>query len=541
MSIYWGDFEEAFHAPIDRWQVYPFASFPNKKSFSDALFEALNLPAVRGEQLSSRITMHQLLRLMYVDQTTPHDHLFYGEAFDKAVMREAVGDLIAGVYDARLYELQFALRDARNVFANIERELRSVMAILGPDEQAIGVAVVAQTLHNRTSEREKAYARLQQLGAADGTASPDVGAEPKLLDSLRTDLAAQASSVEKTRKEIGQLSIAIEDSELFMNALESKIQALRESSTVSEVLGSAAFDVCPACFSPLAPAGDSDCRVCHKPYTADAHRKNAQRLRSEFQLQIEESRGLQEVRRAKLEQLLGRLPGEEAKRREVQDRLDELSVRALTRLESEQAELYRHVGYLDREIELLERKRQMAARVDALVARKADISSDISRMQDEIAARSAAQSERQAQATSSIASLTAEILRKDLPREEGFREATQVAFSFSTDDISVDGKKVFAASSMVLLKNAFHLALVLASTSDREFRYPRFALFDNIEDKGMEEERSHHFQRLVVDYSANAEGEHQIIFTTSKIAPELDVPDLTIGRHYKLSSKSLLL
>ena len=116
-----------------------------------------------------------------------------------------------------------------------------------------------------------------------------------------------------------------------------------------------------------------------------------------------------------------------------------------------------------------------------------------------------------------------------------------MTFSFSTDDIAVDGKKLFAASSMVLLKNAFHLALVFASTRDPEFRYPRFALFDNIEDKGMEEERSHHFQRLIVESSASAEVEHQIIFTTSKIAPELEVPELTVGRFYKLSAKSLVL
>ena len=138
-----------------------------------------------------------------------------------------------------------------------------------------------------------------------------------------------------------------------------------------------------------------------------------------------------------------------------------------------------------------------------------------------------------------ISGITAEILRSDLPREEEFQTADHVAFSFSTDDVAVDGKKVFAASSMVLLKNAFHLALALASTRDSEFRYPRFALFDNIEDKGMEEERSHNFQRLIVTHSAETQVEHQIIFTTSKIAPELDIPELTVGKFYTLSDKSL--
>jgi hypothetical protein len=114
-----------------------------------------------------------------------------------------------------------------------------------------------------------------------------------------------------------------------------------------------------------------------------------------------------------------------------------------------------------------------------------------------------------------------------------------VNFDFGENRVEVDERLNFAASSMVFLKNSFHLAILLSSTSNAFFRYPRFGLFDNIEDKGMEMERSHRFQELVVDASRNIGVDHQIIMTTSMIAPKLNVPDLTVGRYFTHEHKSL--
>lgn len=538
MSIFWGDYEEAFTAPLERWQHFPFAARSARKSFSEALFEALGLPAVRSDQLESRLTMHQLLRLAYVDQTTPHDHLFYSDTFDRAITREAVGDLVTGVYDARLYELQFELRDLRVEYAAIEKELKAILAILDPDDHAIGVSFVEQVLHNRNVQRQEVYDRLSKLKSPEAP-QPAASVDDQNMRNLREEASLQSATVNRLRGQASQLSLSIADSDQFIAALELKVKSLAESSAISEVLGPASFDVCPVCFAALPEAPDQGCRVCRQPYDTDQHRKNTQRVRFELQLQIDESRRLQAERHRELAAVSMQLPAEIAKSKELQARLNELATRAMSRIESAEAELYRQLGYLDNEIEALERKKQLAARIDGLSDRKASISSRISLMEDEIAARINAQSERRGRAASIVSEITAEILRRDLPREEGFKDASHVSFSFSTDDIAVDGKKVFAASSMVLLKNAFHLALTLASTRDPEFRYPRFVLFDNVEDKGMEEERSHNFQRLIVDYSANAEVEHQIIFTTSKIAPELEDERFTVGRFYALNEKSL--
>jgi hypothetical protein len=62
---------------------------------------------------------------------------------------------------------------------------------------------------------------------------------------------------------------------------------------------------------------------------------------------------------------------------------------------------------------------------------------------------------------------------------------------------------------------------------------------DNIEDKGMTEARSQNFQRLIIAIDNEISSDHQIIFTTSMIAPELDRPELTIGDKYDFNNKSL--
>jgi hypothetical protein len=67
-----------------------------------------------------------------------------------------------------------------------------------------------------------------------------------------------------------------------------------------------------------------------------------------------------------------------------------------------------------------------------------------------------------------------------------------------------------------------------------------------MEDKGMEEDRSRNFQRIVVErlrelttYNYETIIDYQLIFATSNIAKELDKPEYTIGDYYTKENKSL--
>jgi hypothetical protein len=103
MLVFWGTMDDAEIAPYSAWEAYPFRRSERKESFSQVLFRALEMPEVgAGEQ---NITMHQVLRLLYADQQSPHASLVRPEAFDAALIREAVGDFLFGVYDAQLFVL----------------------------------------------------------------------------------------------------------------------------------------------------------------------------------------------------------------------------------------------------------------------------------------------------------------------------------------------------------------------------------------------------------------------------------------------------
>ena len=138
-----------------------------------------------------------------------------------------------------------------------------------------------------------------------------------------------------------------------------------------------------------------------------------------------------------------------------------------------------------------------------------------------------------------ISTLAVKLLSQDLPRQDEFAKPKAVTLNFRDDAISVDGSLNFAASSNVILKNTAILALFSAATLDDGFYHPRFLLMDNVEDKGMEEIRSHNFQSLILQTSRMALYDHQIIFTTSMMNPDLDLEQFVVGPRYTHENKTL--
>jgi hypothetical protein len=121
--FFWGSMEESFNPPPDNtWQRFGYKTTENRKSFSNVLFEILGLPIVKGD---SNITFHQILRLLYIDQESPTNSLFYYEHFDSQLTRETVSDLLLGVYNEELYENKKRLISAEKELENIKSEIKA--------------------------------------------------------------------------------------------------------------------------------------------------------------------------------------------------------------------------------------------------------------------------------------------------------------------------------------------------------------------------------------------------------------------------------
>ncbi len=131
------------------------------------------------------------------------------------------------------------------------------------------------------------------------------------------------------------------------------------------------------------------------------------------------------------------------------------------------------------------------------------------------------------------------ILKEDLYRQAEFAQADEIDIDFAANQLTIDGQKEFSASSMVLLRHGFHLALLLSSLEHNYFRYPRLLILDGIEDGGMEVDRSYNFQKIIANHSDGSDTVHQIIMTTMSVCPDLDNDKYIVGQKFTHDEKSI--
>ena len=98
--------------------------------------------------------MHQILRLLYVDQKTDYDALFRADVFDQQLTREAVGDLLCGVYDDGLYSAESQLSLKQGEKNALQSELKTIRSLLG-DQVAPSLAWLEQEKAERRHARDK--------------------------------------------------------------------------------------------------------------------------------------------------------------------------------------------------------------------------------------------------------------------------------------------------------------------------------------------------------------------------------------------------
>lgn len=64
-------------------------------------------------------------------------------------------------------------------------------------------------------------------------------------------------------------------------------------------------------------------------------------------------------------------------------------------------------------------------------------------------------------------------------------------------------------------------------------------ILDGIDDGGMEKERSHKLQEIIVEECSSYEADYQLIFATSEINPKFANSDLVVGRYFTPEARSL--
>lgn len=539
MEIFWGPMEEALEAPITGWQLFPFRRTETKDSFSQVLFRALGFPEVRGEQ-ESNITMHQILRLICVDQLSSVLSLFRDEQFDSPLTRRTVGDLLYGVHDNQLYQDELRLRNARRELEEAGVEHKSLKSVL---EQA-GQMVDPNTINSATEEVVNQLAEVRKALRGASERSEVEGASEQGADLRAAELELRSLRIEYAAisEQEASMEMEAEDSREFIANLGKRFAALEESSAVEEAFGKLTLRICPECLQPLGEhSNEGECFLCKKPIGVSHRKKQMAKLKYELTAQLQESRRLLEDKERRLTDLNALVRGTSLRLSAAQRRFEDLTDRLRSRRDAAIDELLVKRGFLEGQIESLAKQSKLAERIRDAEQRIKKLRVEVMGLEERIKNARSRQDARRIEADGLVNNFAVGFLRKDLPREDIFKVAQTVKADFERNICSVDGRVNFSASSITYLKSSVHFSIFWAALELDFFRYPRLIVNDNIEDKGMEEERSQNFQRLIVEMSNRSQVRHQIVFTTSKIAPELENTELCVGRFYTPEEKTLRL
>ncbi|HEX8239189.1 MAG TPA: AAA family ATPase [Allosphingosinicella sp.] len=527
MDIFAGTLDVAERAPVTEWMRYPYRASGSRVSFSQAVFQLLDIPELETET-TGRITLHQILRLLYSDQMTPAENIFRSENFDSPTVREAVGRFLFGAYDSEIYANEVRLKALRNELQDVNASLRSLYLILGKVEHSLTLEWVRAERSNLENRLKSVYAEIARLeqearGAVEALSlRPQEGAFKRVQE-----IQAEIRDVDQ---EMGALELEIADSDLFLLGLERKISALQDSSATADVVAEIRYIWCPSCLSRLPDEENGEtCRLCKAPFDRERTRRRIVSQMNEIRVQLEQSEGLQKDRRARLVELGQRRQALRQQWADAEATLRRVEASPTSEVRARIRELTEQAGYVRREIEAVDQQATLIQQLDEMSKRKEEISAGIAHLEDRNDRLRATEQERLAKGYREVADETVLFLKSDLPRQDSFQNPRIVNFSFEKDRISIDGQSYFSASSTVLLKNSFLAGFLFAAARDANFRHLRITILDTLEDKGMEPERSQNFQRLLVDRSAELEADHQLIFATAMVAPEFVGSELIVG------------
>ena len=538
MSIYWNSYIESSKDSIN-WKTYPYkqGTSSGTASFTNVIFKALSYPEVKSDS-DSNITLHQILRLLYIDQDTPTQNLFRLERFDLPLTRQTISEVLLGIYDDDLYSQRLAYRNATKNYDEKRKQFDGINIVYGQSGTATNLSDVEKDIE--TSRIELADIERNILVLRGKNITRTTTRTSLVLEKIQSELIEVKNQIRETNTKINQYELEISDSKQFISTLIKRVDELNISLLTRKVLGELPLTHCPQCLSQLENTiEEGKCSLCKQTLTEEAEKANAKRLKQEMELQIAESTSLLEEKNRVLVNLNGQLPVYIEKARTLQKQLD-ISVETNQTTRDEKLDnLLVSKGGIEKKLEFLIQQIKAVKMLELLKNELAELSVLTGRLKLEISQKEEQQKRRLHISLQKIHEYTLYILKHDLDRQEEFRTGKIVDVNFQKDSFSLDGNNNFSASSKTYFKNAVLFSIFFASLELDFFRYPRFILCDNMEDKGMEKIRTQNFQNLITKMSEHFGNEHQIIFTTSMISDELNETENCVGEYYNREHKTL--
>lgn len=536
MTIYWGSLDEALSLNC-RFNHYGYRNLPDRKSFSNVLFELMGYPVVEGD---NNITFYQILRLIYIDQESPTASLFFYEKFDNQTTREAISDLLMGIFDADLYQAKLSLKELTTELAATKSDIASVKRALQKAEN-LSSAHLHAIIDQKHREIEDLSRKIDQM-RSERDAKKAKNTPFSQIESQKKEVARLRKQRLEAEQQLERLDFAIADTTCFIEELNRKRAAIEHSIETRKTLGTLTLEFCPECLSPLPlESQPGHCRLCKSPIDSTAGLTHAHRINLELSFQLQESEKILKENQDKYLQTEAKVKtlrkNFNAQRRALDTMLQSVRSSADEQVDS----LIYKQGLLQGEILQYQTMLENAEYYEQLIEKRSRLDAEIAKTAQFIEAHESEQRKRKSQVDERIRHYGTYFLNHDLHRESDFDRASGFNVDFAGNIAYADNRyNRYSASSSFYLKVVARFAIFFASLDLPMMRYPRFIFADNMEDKGIEEKRAQNFQRLIIDKLAErSDDSYQVIYTTSYITDDLDRSDYVVGDHYTADNKSL--
>lgn len=541
MSIFWGPLDQAIKSASEGWFIYSYKRSSEKKSFSNALFLSLGFPELRGD-VDSNITMHQILRLLYIDQKSLTLDLLMTETFDSSITRKTIADLLFGVYDDSLYSDKISFREAQKDYEVKKKQYEGIEAIYKSSDNEVSPQLIKEKIDENNKQIVAIDAEYDRLKAETIFSTDQAIEHNTKIIAAKTKLFDARNNLADVQAKINSYQLELLDSRDFILSLEKRAEALAESELTRSEFSDLKMTHCPNCLLPLThTVATNHCELCHQLLPEDKGSSQLKRMQQEIDNQIRESKKLYEENEHKYLEYLTSLPTINETVNSSQLELDEILNSFKSNRDEKIDSLLIRKGEIKSQNEYLIKQLKAIEQIEILRQELESLNALIHRLGYSINEKEKNQRIKLSNAYSKIEEFALTLLHSDLGRQAEFSHGKKVELDFEKNTFALDGENNFSESSNVYLKNSVRFAIFFASLVEAFFRLPRFVLCDNIEDKGMEPDRSQSFQKEIVRLSLEATTRHQIIITTSMISPELNDTELCVGDFYTEENKTLRL
>lgn len=538
LYFYWGNMEESLNPPIEKgWQKFGYKTTDNTKSFSNVLFDNLGLPIVKGD---NNITFHQILRLLYIDQDSPTSSLFYYEHFDSQLTRETVSDLLLGVYNEELYENKKRLISAEKEFDGIKSEIKATSHFFS-DPLSLSPSHLITAIENREKDLSSIQDEIVSIRNKEKEVNYKKGSKLS-FQKLTEDSIIQRKIVIDLEERISFLNNEIEDSTYFLETLNKKIKALKNSIHTREFLGNLPLEYCPECLTRIKPNQEAlNCKLCKEPIDESFGVVQARRMELEIGFQINESQKLLELNKRNLLELESKYTSEIGKLQDLQKQVNTALEDVKSFSEETIDNLNSKKGFIEGEILQFRTMLENAELYDKLIQKKDQLEKEVNFLKAYVFRTEKSQAKLKETINEKVREEGVYLLNNDLDRQDEFKNASDFFIDYSNNIAFLSNKfSKYSASSNFYLKVSARFSIFLASLHIDSMRYPRFIFADNMEDKGIEMKRAQNLQKLLIDRVSNYNPtSYQMIYTTSYITDELNESNLVVGEYYTKENPSL--